>query len=164
MKTLDEEDKVQNSVEITCATCKKKFKTKASHKERRKYCSMECRKLSPSIRKAEEMTSLVQKEKLTPAESAKIRGQIATYVTDQIKDAHSVVMGAIDWNPTQARVFGILLNKVIPDLNASFVQHEHTTKQITELSREDLEAIASGISSIEVEALEVKNEDKESGS
>ncbi len=125
---------------------------------------MECRKLSPSIRKAEEMTSLVQKEKLTPAESAKIRGQIATYVTDQIKDAHSVVMGAIDWNPTQARVFGILLNKVIPDLNASFVQHEHTTKQITELSREDLEAIASGISSIEVEALEVKNEDKESGS
>ena len=73
-------------------------------------------------------------------------------------------MGAIDWNPTQARVFGILLNKVIPDLNASFVQHEHTTKQITELSREDLEAIASGISSIEVEALEVKNEDKESGS
>lgn len=125
---------------------------------------MECRKLSPNIRKAEEMTSLVQKEKLTPAESAKIRGQIATYVTDQIKDAHSVVMGAIDWNPTQARVFGILLNKVIPDLNASFVQHEHTTKQITELSREDLEAIASGISSIEVEALEVKNEDKESGS
>ncbi len=48
----------------------------------------------------------------------------------------------------------MLLNKVVPDLNASFVQHEHTTKQLTELSRDDLEAIAAGVSNIEVEAQE----------
>ena len=34
---------------------------------------MECRKLSPNIRKAEEMTSLVQKEKLTPEMLNKIK-------------------------------------------------------------------------------------------
>lgn len=106
------------------------------------------------------MTALATKDKLTPAESAKIRAQIADYMRDQLTDAHQVVMGIKEWNPTQARVFGILINKVVPDLNASFHQHEHQTKQLTDLSREELEAIAQGIEVIEVEAHEaITNED-----
>ena len=89
--------------------------------------------------------------RLTPQQSAQIRGQIAKYVSEQINLAHSVVVGSQDWNPTQARVFGMLLNKVVPDLNASFVQHEHNVKQLTELSRSELEAIAQGVATIEVE-------------
>lgn len=70
-------------------------------------------------------------------------------------------MGGKEWNPTQARVFSALLNKVVPDLNASYVQHEHTTKEVTDLSREELEAIAQGVSTIEVEYKELtQDEDK----
>ena len=106
------------------------------------------------------MTSLTTTHKLTPAESGKIRAEIATYMRDQLNDAHQVVMGAKEWNPTQARVFGILLNKVVPDLNANFHQHEHTTKSLTDLSRDELEAIAQGVSEIEVEGgTVVDNED-----
>jgi hypothetical protein len=149
-------------VEITCQTCGKTFETKAFHKDRRKFCSMECRKLAPEMKKATEMTSLATTEKLTPAESGKIRAQIANYMRDQLNDAHMVVMGGKEWNPTQARVFGILLNKVVPDLNASFHQHEHTTKQLTDLSREELEAIAQGVQVIDVEATGVdSDEDQE---
>lgn len=123
---------------------------------------MECRKLAPEMKKATEMTSLATTEKLTPAESGKIRAQIANYMRDQLNDAHMVVMGGKEWNPTQARVFGILLNKVVPDLNASFHQHEHTTKQLTDLSREELEAIAQGVQVIDVEATGVdSDEDQE---
>lgn len=97
------------------------------------------------------MTALAMKEKLTPAESGKIRAEIANYMRDQLTDAHLVVMGSKEWNPTQARVFGMLLNKVVPDLNANFHQHEHETKSLTDLSRDELEAIAQGVSEIEVE-------------
>ena len=163
METSDEEaEKIPISrgvVTIECQTCKKSFETRASHKGRRQFCSMECRKLSPSIKRAKEMTELVKRGKLTPAESAKIRAQIAEYIEVQVRDAHNVVMGAAEWNPTQARVFGMLLNKVVPDLNASFVQHEHQSKQLADLSRDDLEAIAAGISTITIEHDEVFNED-----
>ena len=107
------------------------------------------------------MAKLMAQTELTPAQSAKIRGQIANYVRDQITDAHMVVMGDKQWNPTQARVFSALLNKVVPDLNASYVQHEHTTKEITDLSREELEAIAQGVSTIEVEYKEIPQDESD---
>lgn len=120
---------------------------------------MECRRLAPELKKMKRVTELAEKERLTPAQSAQIRAEIAKSVSDQIIDAHQVVMGAKTWNPTQARVFGMLLNKVVPDLNASYVQHEHTTKQLTDLSREELEAIAQGVAVIDVEATEVDTND-----
>ena len=94
----------------------------------------------------------MEETQLTPAQSARIRAKIAENINEHLLEAHQVVMGAKNWNPTQARVFSTLLNKVVPDLNASFVQHEHVTKDITSLSREELEAIAQGISTIEAEA------------
>jgi len=62
--------------------------------------------------------------------------------------ADEVVKGHREWTPTQARVFSNLLNKVIPDLSASYHQHEHNHKNITEMSREELELIASGVDGI----------------
>lgn len=146
-------------VKLNCAVCKKDFWTRASHEERRQYCSLKCRKNAPTVRKAERMAALMERESLTPAQSAKIRSEIASYIGDQLTDAHQVVMGIKTWNPTQARVFGMLLNKVVPDLNAAYVQHEHTTKSVTDLSREELEAIAQGISTIEVEFHEVSTDE-----
>jgi len=108
------------------------------------------------------MTKLASQVEFSPAESQKIRTKISNYMSTQLEDANAVVMGTKSWNPTQARVFGILLNKVIPDLNASFHQHEHSTKQLTDLSRDELEAIAQGVSTIEAEYMEIEqNEDQE---
>ena len=115
---------------------------------------MSCRKADKQVREMTAITKKADETRLTPQQSSQIRGQIANYVTDQINLAHAVVTGSVDWNPTQARVFGMLLNKVVPDLNASFHQHEHDVKQLTDLSRSELEAIAQGVASIDVESQE----------
>lgn len=95
-------------------------------------------------------TKLVAIEPLSPLASSKIRGQIAIFMKHQIDLANEVVLGSRDWNPTQARVFGVLLNKVVPDLSASYVKHEHDVKEVTDLSREELEAVARGINTINI--------------
>jgi len=97
-----------------------------------------------------EIASMTKKNQLTPQESAQLRKSIHDYVLNHIHEANEVVMGRAQWSPTQARVFSTLLNKVVPDLNASFVQHEHSTKSLNDLSREELEAIVQGESNTEV--------------
>lgn len=83
---------------------------------------------------------------LSPQHVARMRASVFKRVQNQIDEAHAVVMGQKDWTPTQARVFATMLNKVMPDLTAQFVQHEHATKSdMRELSREDLERIALGL-------------------
>lgn len=99
-----------------------------------------------------------EKERFTPSESAKIRADIAKAIKTHINAASEVLAGNISWNPTQARVFGILLNKVVPDLNATFVQHEHNTRQLVDLSREELERIAAGLDVIDVETTDESNQ------
>ena len=141
----------RGTTKLICQTCSREFETRASHEERAKYCSMSCRKSAKEVNKMKTALAKADDVRLTPQQSSQIRGQIAKYVSEQINLAHSVVVGAQDWNPTQARVFGMLLNKVVPDLNANFVQHEHNVKQLTELSRSELEAIAQGVATIEVE-------------
>lgn len=87
--------------------------------------------------------------KLTPLQVANMRAGMYRRVEKQIDEAHSVVMGKQDWTPTQARVFTAMLNKVMPDLTAQFVQHEHQIQDAPEkMSREQLEAIASGMNQI----------------
>lgn len=118
---------------------------------------MACRRAKGIENREKEMKSALEKAgqvELTPGQSAKIRGQIATFVKNQIIVANDVVMNGKNWTPTQARVFGMLLNKVVPDLNASYVQHEHEVKNLTEMTREELEAIASGAKVIEGEYTE----------
>lgn len=88
-------------------------------------------------------------KKLTPLQVANMRAGLYKRVESQIDEAHAVVMGDKDWTPTQARVFSALLNKVMPDLTAQFVQHEHTVQESPDkMSREELERIASGVNQI----------------
>ena len=65
---------------------------------------------------------------LSPHQVANLRGQIASKMQTHLTLADEVVKGHIEWTPTQARVFSSLLNKVIPDLSASYHQHEHSVK------------------------------------
>ena len=98
--------------------------------------------------------------KLTPLQVANMRAGLYRRVEKQIDEAHNVVMGKQEWNPTQARVFTAMLNKVMPDLTAQFVQHEHAVQEAPEkMSREQLEAIASGMNDIiDAEVVEDKDE------
>ena len=48
-------------------------------------------------------------------------------------------------------MFSTLLNKVVPDLSASYIQHEHSTKELVDMSRDELERIAAGLDAIDVE-------------
>ena len=99
-------------------------------------------------------------KKLTPLQVANMRAGLYSKVERQIGEAHKVVMGEIGWTPTQARVFATMLNKVMPDLTAQFVQHEHTIDTDPEkLSRAQLEAIAAGVNNI-IDAEVVEEEEK----
>ena len=78
-----------------------------------------------------------------------MRSGLFRRVESQLDEAHKVVMGKQDWSPTQARVFATMLNKVMPDLTAAFVQHEHNIQDAPEkMTHDQLEAIASGVGSI----------------
>jgi len=98
--------------------------------------------------------------KLTPLQVANMRAGLYRRVDKQIDEAHAVVMGKQEWTPTQARVFTAMLNKVMPDLTAQFVQHEHNVQEAPEkMSREQLEAIAAGMNDI-IDAEPLEDDDK----
>jgi len=140
------------------------FETPRAWDDRMKNCSLKCQKTERTLRSqrknVHDMTknlALVEKHRLTPGESAKIRGEISSFVKNQLTLANEVVIGTVEWSPTQARVFSTLLNKVVPDLNAAYVQHEVSSKSLVDLSRDELERIAAGIEAIDVEVDDDEN-------
>lgn len=90
------------------------------------------------------MAKLTTRVYLPPATAARLRARIANYVEAQLPLAKEVIDGTRTWNPTQARVFSLMLNKVLPDLSASYIQQETIDRPVAEMSREELERIASG--------------------
>lgn len=113
------------------------------------------------LKSALDMTRKAGIVAVTPQTTARIRSQIATGLVHYIRMADEVLHGSREWTPTQARVFSMLLNKVVPDLSASFVQHEHKTANLRELSREELERIAAGEDAITVEYADADHKSRE---
>ncbi len=97
--------------------------------------------------------ALAKAHTLSPAQTAHIRGQIAGLMQEHVSIANEVILGTVDWNPTQARVFSALLNKVVPDLKSSSVHLETSDKNVIDMSREELERIAAGIDAIDAEVI-----------
>ena len=165
-----------------CFICGVPFYAWRPKDDKTNCCSIECKSEytrqeinSPKIKRAYEKRArgnnrtksanrmskslaLAKTHNLTPAQSAKIRGKIASLMNEHISHANEVVLGLRDWGPTQARVFSMLLNKVVPDLNASYHQHEHSVKDVIDMSRDELERIAAGIDAIDAEV--IPDEDK----
>lgn len=77
-----------------------------------------------------ELMDISHVEALPPGQAAKVRSYIFGLLRSQIPLAHAVVMGELDWSPTQARVFGQLLNKCIPDLSVSHATNEQVVSQV----------------------------------
>lgn len=110
-------------------------------------CSKECLDLYQTDAETNATILAVQEgstNPLTPADSAAMRGSLATIVASHLATAHEVLQGKRTWSANQVNLFGKMLNKVVPDLNASYIAHEHNSKKLQQLSRDELEALAGG--------------------
>ena len=159
--------------DYACEHCGRAFRAKPVHDHRgvcpRRFCSKRCtgrtshrggqcqermnaaanhgprpREQGVAERPAE-LIDMSVAQPLTPAQSAKVRAYVFGMLRAQIPCAHRVVMGELEWSPTQARVFATLLDKCLPDLSASFVEDERGRGELCVMSRRDLEALAAGI-------------------
>lgn len=161
MKSEKKQNASGGSPNTNCYICKKRFYAWRLKDDKTNCCSIECksayvRSQTPekqSLRKMSKAIALSRTHNLTPAQSASIRGQIAGLMNEQIGHANEVVLGLREWGPTQARVFSTMLNKIVPDLSASYHSHEHAVKDVIDMSRDELERIAAGIDAIEAEVV-----------
>lgn len=80
---------------------------------------------------------------VTPKEVDRVRRSVLDVVRKNIPNVRKVLDGKKNWSNQQVRLFGMMLNKVMPDLHHSFNQHSIETKDPNELTLEELEAIAA---------------------
>lgn len=80
-----------------------------------------------------------------PAENlSELRAQLFDVVNTHVPDLYEVIKGTRIWTNQQIKLFSLLLNKSVPDLSVTHNTHEHTHKNVNELTREELMLIASG--------------------
>lgn len=89
------------------------------------------------------LASYMAKKGVTPEEIAHVRKKIFHIVNYNVGQAEKVLSGEIKWDSNQTRIFGMLLDRVIPK-----VSHTHTTvdissKPLHELSRSEIESLLS---------------------
>ena len=157
--------------DYTCEHCGRAFRAKPVHDHRgvcpRRFCSKRCagahRTAAANARQMNaaadygprpreqgvperpaELIDMSAMQPLTTAQSAKVRSCVFGLLRAQVPCAHRVVMGEVEWSPTQARVFATLLDKCLPDLSASFMEDERGHEDVCTMSRDDLEALAAG--------------------
>ena len=75
---------------------------------------------------------------VTPLEVDRVRRSTLDIVRKQMPIVRQVLDGTREWNNQQVRVFGMLLNKVMPDLHHSFNEHTVENKQVHELTFDEL--------------------------
>lgn len=80
----------------------------------------------------------------TPREAERLRQRLATHVATHLDTVNEVLAGTKRWDGSQVRLFTVLLGKVMPDVSFSHHLHETVRKPLRELTREQLERIASG--------------------
>lgn len=79
---------------------------------------------------------------VTPQQVDRVRRSVLDVVRKNIPHVREVLDGNRKWDNQQVRLFGMMLNKVMPDLHHSFNQHTVENKNIDELSVEELMEIA----------------------
>ncbi|TPE47170.1 hypothetical protein [Amaricoccus solimangrovi] len=67
-----------------------------------------------------QLGALARQALLTPAQRARLRAHVLGLLRAQIPLAHRVVMGEVQWTPTQSRLFAALLDKCVPELPPNF--------------------------------------------
>lgn len=152
-------------VEKQCPYCKTSFWITRSVADRHVYCARQCGTRSRAQKKAyikaaeivklseeaKELGTLILENRvptreysvLTPQFSSMIRGKIASVVHDHLLVAEKVLTGEVTWSTGQVSLFKALLAKVVPDVSATYHQHELNSRTTTEMTREELEALAA---------------------
>ena len=96
---------------------------------------------------------------VTPMEVDRVRRSVLDVVRKNIPKVRRVLDGSISWNNQQVRVFGLMLNKVMPDLHHSFNEHTIDTKDVGELTISELEEIAARADKDEEDGVELVKDD-----
>ena len=94
---------------------------------------------------------------VTPVEVDRVRRSVLDVVRKQIPAVREVLSGDRKWDAQQTRLFGMMLNKVMPDLHHSFNEHTLENKEVHELSYDELQRIAAQAEAVEAEFEEVDN-------
>lgn len=137
--------KVQDRV---CPECGKNYKAKSSQQL---YCGTACNKEAYRSRKAMEAASgapgalqaLPALAVFNPQRANELRAQIFSVARKGVAMAEEVIEGKREWSPSQARVFTALLDKVVPNLSASFSQKEVIHRDHRDMSLADLESLVA---------------------
>ena len=88
---------------------------------------------------------------VTPQQVDRVRRSVLDVVRNKIPDVRLVLDGSKKWDNQQVRLFGMMLNKVMPDLHHSFNEHTVENKNMDELSIEELQEIAKQAETLEGE-------------
>jgi hypothetical protein len=80
---------------------------------------------------------------VTPVEVDRVRRSVLDVVRKNIYQVREVLDGNRNWSNQQVRLFGMMLNKVMPDLHHSFNEHTIENKSENELTYDELQAIAA---------------------
>jgi hypothetical protein len=88
---------------------------------------------------------------VTPQQVDRVRRSVLDVVRNNIPDVRLVLDGTKKWDNQQVRLFGMMLNKVMPDLHHSFNEHTVETKNMDELTIEELQEIAKQAETLEGE-------------
>jgi hypothetical protein len=91
---------------------------------------------------------------VTPVEVDRVRRSALDVVRKNMPNVRAVLDGKKTWSNQQVRLFGMMLNKVMPDLHHSFNEHSIESKSANELTLEELQTIAA-------QALQPAKEDDE---
>lgn len=78
---------------------------------------------------------------VSPEDVARIRTDLHNIVVSETERARLFLEGKSEWNSNQVRLYGMLLNKVMPDLSQKFTEVSIEHRKVDELSRDELEAI-----------------------
>ncbi|MFZ9164517.1 MAG: hypothetical protein ACO23K_01175 [Ilumatobacteraceae bacterium] len=97
----------------------------------------------PNVRKNRSITqSTGGLPAVTPIEVDRVRRSVLDIVRNNIPTVREVLNGDRSWSNQQVRLFGMMLNKVMPDLHHTFNEHTIENKKAHELTIEELEQIA----------------------
>lgn len=111
----------------------------------------------PNVRKNPSSTKGTGLPAVTPLEVDRVRRSVLDVVRKQMPEVREVLAGNKKWDAQQTRLFGMMLNKVMPDLHHSFNEHTIENKEAHELTIEELQRIAAQAEAVDAEYEEVEN-------
>lgn len=115
----------------------------------------------PNVKKNPHPTHGTGLPAVTPQQVDRVRRSVLDVVRKNIPAVREVLDGQRKWDNQQVRLFGMMLNKVMPDLHHSFNQHTVENKNVDELTVDELMEIARQGETIEGE---VNDDDNQIGS